>query len=123
MVGKFKKSQGGYTHLLVVVDKFTKWIEAKPITKCDGKTATKFVRELIYRKGFPHSITTDNGTNLAKGSMLSTARNTTFDSSWHQSPTSGRMARPNSPTRVCSMASSRDCKCPSSGLQELPLVL
>ncbi|XP_051229429.1 uncharacterized protein [Lolium perenne] len=41
MVGKFKTAPDGYTHLLVAVDKFTKWIEAKPIKKCDGKTATK----------------------------------------------------------------------------------
>nr|XP_051211257.1 uncharacterized protein LOC127328720 [Lolium perenne] len=69
MVGKFKTAPGGYTHLLVAVDKFTKWIEAKPIKKCDGKTATKFLRELIYRYGYPHSIITDNGTNFAKGEM------------------------------------------------------
>jgi hypothetical protein len=32
MIGSFKKSQGGYTHVLVAIDKFTKWIEYKPIT-------------------------------------------------------------------------------------------
>ena len=31
MVGPFKTARGGLTHLLVAVDKFTKWIEAKPI--------------------------------------------------------------------------------------------
>jgi transposase InsO family protein len=70
MVGKFKIDPGGYTHLLVAVDKFTKWVEAKPIKKCDGKTATKFLRELIYRYGYPHSIITDNGTNFARGEMV-----------------------------------------------------
>jgi hypothetical protein len=45
MVGQFKRAPGGRTHLLVAVDKFTNWIEAKPITKCDGKTLTKFVHE------------------------------------------------------------------------------
>jgi transposase InsO family protein len=69
MVGPFKKAPSGYTHLLVAVDKFTKWVEAKPVRKCDGKTATKFLRELIYRYGFPNSIITDNGTNFAKGAM------------------------------------------------------
>ena len=69
MVGKFKTAPSGFTHLLVAVDKFTKWVEAKPIKKCDGKTATKFLRELIYRYGYPHSIITDNGTNFAKGEM------------------------------------------------------
>ena len=69
MVGKFKTATSGFTHLLVAVDKFTKWVEAKPIKKCDGKTATKFLRELIYRYGYPHIIITDNGTNFAKGAM------------------------------------------------------
>jgi hypothetical protein len=32
MVGHLKKAPGGFTHLLVAVDKFTKWIEAKPVT-------------------------------------------------------------------------------------------
>ena len=31
MVGPIKTARGGMTHLLVAVDKFTKWIEAKPI--------------------------------------------------------------------------------------------
>jgi hypothetical protein len=31
MIGFFKKAQHGYTHILVAIDKFTKWIEYKPI--------------------------------------------------------------------------------------------
>jgi transposase InsO family protein len=69
MMGKFKTAKSGYKYLLVAVDKFTKWIEAKPVKNADGKTATKFLRELIYRFGYPHSIITDNGTNFAKGEM------------------------------------------------------
>ena len=70
MVGKFVNSTQGYTHMLVAVDKFTKWIKAKPIKKCDGKTVVKFIRELIYRYGYPHSIITDNVKNFAKGDMV-----------------------------------------------------
>jgi hypothetical protein len=69
MVGKFKTAPGGYTHLLIAVDKFTKWVEAKPIKKCDRKMATKFLRELIYRYGYPQNIITDNDTNFSKGEM------------------------------------------------------
>jgi transposase-like protein len=67
MVDMFKIAPSGFTHLLVAVDKFTKWVEAKPIKKCDKKTATKFLRELIYRHGYPHSIINDKSTNFAKG--------------------------------------------------------
>jgi transposase InsO family protein len=69
MVGKLKTAPDGYTHLLVAVDRFTKWVEANALKKCDGKTVTKFLRELIYRYGYPHNIITDNGPNFAKGEM------------------------------------------------------
>ena len=37
MVGQFKTAHGDMTHLLVAVDKFTKWVEVEPIKKLDGK--------------------------------------------------------------------------------------
>ena len=64
MVGPFKTERGSLTHLLVAVDKFTKWVEAKPMKKLDGATATKFIIEITTRFGIPHSIITDNGTNF-----------------------------------------------------------
>src|SRR3954466_6015006 len=69
MVGPLQKAPCGFTHLLVAVDKFTKWIEAKPIRKLDGATALKFVRDLVVRFGLPHSIITDNGTNFVHGEL------------------------------------------------------
>ena len=67
MVGPFKRHKK--THLLVVVDKFTEWVEAEPVSKCDAATAVQFMKKVIFRFGFPHSIITDNGTNLSKGAM------------------------------------------------------
>jgi hypothetical protein len=69
MVGLLKTVPSGFTHLLVVVDKFTKWVEAKPIRKFDGKTALKFVKDIVVRFVIPHSIITDNGTNLSQGEV------------------------------------------------------
>jgi hypothetical protein len=66
MVGPFKTAPGGLTHLLVAVDKFTKWIEAKPIKKLDGSSTIKFFNEIITRYGVTDSIIIDNGTNFAK---------------------------------------------------------
>ena len=40
--------------MLVAVDKFTKWVEAKPIKKLDGPTATSLLKEIIFRYGYPH---------------------------------------------------------------------
>jgi len=69
MVGPFRPARGNMTHILVMVDKFTKWMEVKPIAKCDGETAVKFLKDIILRYGYPHSIITDNGTNFAKGAF------------------------------------------------------
>ena len=64
MGGPFKTDISGFTHLLVAVDKFTKWIEAKPINNLDSSIAISFIKELIFRYGVPHSIITDNGSNF-----------------------------------------------------------
>ena len=64
MVGSFKTSASGFTHLLVAVDKFTRWIETKPIKNLEASTAMTFITELIFRYGVPHSIITDNGSNF-----------------------------------------------------------
>src|SRR4051812_24866419 len=69
MVGPFKPARGGMTHILVMIDKFTKWIEVKPIKKLDGKTAVTFLRDIILRYGYPYSVITDNGTNFAEGAF------------------------------------------------------
>jgi hypothetical protein len=61
LVGPFKKVLGGFTHLLIVVDKFTKWIEAKPITKLKSTEAITFFRDIIYRFRVPNSIISNNG--------------------------------------------------------------
>ncbi|XP_025822321.1 uncharacterized protein LOC112898153 [Panicum hallii] len=64
MVRPLKKAPGGFTHLLIMVDKFTKWIEAKPITKTNFQEAVKFFLDIVYRFGVPNTIITDNRTNF-----------------------------------------------------------
>ena len=70
MVGPLKKGLGGFTHLLVAVDKFTKWIEAKPITNIRSEEAVKFFLDIIYRFGVPNCIITDHGTNFTRKKFL-----------------------------------------------------
>ena len=48
MVGPFKRSKDKKTHLLVVVDKFTKWVEAEPVSKCDAAMAVQFLKKIIF---------------------------------------------------------------------------
>jgi transposase InsO family protein len=64
MIGPFKKAQGGYTHVLVAIDKFTKWIECKPIASLTSAKAVEFIQDIIFRFGIPNSIITDLGSNF-----------------------------------------------------------
>ena len=64
MVGPLKKGPGGFTHLLIAVDKFTKWIEDKPITNIHSEEVVKFFLNIIYRFGVPNCIITDHETNF-----------------------------------------------------------
>jgi hypothetical protein len=50
--------------MLVAVDKFTKWVEAAPLTTQDSTAAINFIKSIIFHFGVPYSIITDNGTNL-----------------------------------------------------------
>jgi hypothetical protein len=61
MVGKLHKSwPGEHVYLLVAVDRFTKWIEAKLVTSADATAAVNFIKGIVFRFGVPNSIVTDN---------------------------------------------------------------
>ena len=70
MVRPLKECPGGFTHLLVAVDKFTKWIEANPITNIRSKEAVKFFLDIIYRFSVPNYIITDHRTNFIEKKFL-----------------------------------------------------
>jgi transposase InsO family protein len=50
--------------MLVAVDKFTKWVEAAPVTTQDSTAAINFIKSIVFRFRVPYSIITDNGTNF-----------------------------------------------------------
>jgi hypothetical protein len=60
-VGPFRTAPGGYKHILVAVDKFTKWIEVRPIAKVMSEEAVKFIGDIKHRFGVPNRIITDLG--------------------------------------------------------------
>jgi hypothetical protein len=70
-----KSSRGSHTYLLVAVDKFSKWIEAVPVTNQEATTAVKFFESIVYRYGVPNSIITDNDTNFTSGEFQEFAKN------------------------------------------------
>jgi transposase InsO family protein len=64
LVGLFKKAKGGFTHIFIAVDKFTKWIKVKPAASITTAKVVEFVKEIMYRFGVPNNIITDNGTQF-----------------------------------------------------------
>jgi hypothetical protein len=70
MVGPLKKAPSDFTRLLIMVDKLTKWIEAKPIIKPSSQEAVNFFLDVVYRFGVPNTIITDNGTNFTGKEFL-----------------------------------------------------
>jgi transposase InsO family protein len=61
LVGPFKKAKGGFTHIFVTVDKFTKWVEAKPVASITAAKVMEYIREIMHSFGIPSNIMTDNG--------------------------------------------------------------
>jgi hypothetical protein len=70
--------------VLVAIDKFTKWIEYKPIASLTSAKPVEFIQDIIFRFGIPNSIITDLGSNsLALNSLIS-VNNGVSRSSMHQ---------------------------------------
>ena len=47
-----------------MVDKFTKWIEAKLVKMTESRPVIDFISGVVHRYGVPHNIITDNGSNF-----------------------------------------------------------
>jgi hypothetical protein len=60
LVGPLQKAPGGYTHLLVAINKFSKWIEVRPLNSIRSEQAVTFFTNIIHRFGSrtPSSPTT-----------------------------------------------------------------
>lgn len=62
LMGPFPESSAGNKYVVVLVDSFSKWVEAYPIPNIEAKTvAEKVVMEFISRFGVPHTIKSDRG--------------------------------------------------------------
>jgi transposase InsO family protein len=69
IVEPWQKAPGGYTHLLVAMDKFSKWIEARPITNLKAEQVVSFT-DIIHRFRVSNSIITDNGSQFTGRKFL-----------------------------------------------------
>ena len=59
-----------HNYIIVVVDYFTKWVEANPTSSIDAKIATLFIfNHSITRFGVPKSIVSDHGSHFCNAMM------------------------------------------------------
>jgi hypothetical protein len=65
--------------VLVAIDKFTKWIEVKPVTCPKADRVLDFLDELVHHYGLPHRIITDLGSNFNNHQFCEYGENSGID--------------------------------------------
>jgi transposase InsO family protein len=70
LIGPLQKAPRGYTHLLVAIDKFSKWIEVRPLNSIRSEQAVALFTNIIHRFGVLNSIITDNDTQFTGRKFL-----------------------------------------------------
>lgn len=59
------KGNNRHEYILVVIDYFTKWVEAESYRELNSKKVIEFIRcNIICRYGVPHEIISDNGSHI-----------------------------------------------------------
>nr|GEY13131.1 reverse transcriptase domain-containing protein [Tanacetum cinerariifolium] len=65
ILGPLLKRPGKLKFIIVAIDYFTKWIEAKPLAKTISKEVKNFIwKNIVCKFGLPRVIVTANGTQL-----------------------------------------------------------
>jgi transposase InsO family protein len=60
-VGPLKKAKGGFEYIFIAINKFTKWIEYKPLVKYSAAKAVEFIQDIMHHFGIPNRVITDLG--------------------------------------------------------------
>jgi len=62
ILGRFPPASGQWKFLLVAIDYFTKWVEAKPLAQITEAKVENFIQNsIIIQFGISQTIITDNG--------------------------------------------------------------
>jgi transposase InsO family protein len=64
MIGPFKPAPGGFHWVYIIIDKFSKRIEYKPLISGTAKKTAELLDDIIHRFGLPNSIITDLGSTF-----------------------------------------------------------
>ncbi|GJU59500.1 reverse transcriptase domain-containing protein [Tanacetum coccineum] len=136
IAGPFRKGPIKVKFLIVAMDYFTKWIEAKPVATITGNQVKKFVWEnIVCRFGLPGEIISDNGKQFRDnpsrigGRIKAKARQGKIGAGWKNSHAtfghtdftmikSSNEDTPFSLTYERKLSSQRKLGCPRSGQQK-----
>lgn len=67
LMGEFPRAKNGFEYLVVVVDYFSKWIEAKPLVHPTEDNVLQFFHDFVLcRFGVPRAVVSDHGTQFSK---------------------------------------------------------
>jgi hypothetical protein len=61
MIRLFKLAPGGFCWVYVCIDKFSKWIEYKPLIQATAKKGVELLDDIIHQFGLTNNIITDLG--------------------------------------------------------------
>jgi hypothetical protein len=86
MIGPLSTAPGGFNRVLVAIDKFTKWIEVKPVTCPKVDRVLDFLDELVHRYELPTTSSQTWGPTSTTTSSGSTTRTAGSTSGMSQSP-------------------------------------
>ena len=59
--GSFKEDEEGNRYLLVAIDPFSKWVEARPVPSLHSWRTAEFLYDICSRWGKPSYVRTNNG--------------------------------------------------------------
>jgi transposase InsO family protein len=93
MIRLFKPALEGFHWVYVIIDKFSKWIEYKPLVSRTVKKAAELLDQTIHRFGLPNSIITDLGSTFTGNNFLNFAMIEALFSSTFRCHTQGLTGR------------------------------
>jgi len=65
IVGPLPQMEDGYRYIVVAMDYFSRWPEARPLTHANARQVAKFIyEEIICRFGTPRVLQSDRGTHF-----------------------------------------------------------
>jgi hypothetical protein len=63
----------------MAIDKYTRWIEVRPVAKVTSEEVAKFMQDVIHRFGVPNRIITDLGSAFTGSAFWDFCQDNTID--------------------------------------------